>query len=879
MFDQFISRISLKAKILLIISVLIFQFLLISAVALTLQGIKLYDFIAIRNQGARDRLQHTFEHLKNETFVDASMIADNTNVRRGTYFNNTSMVLKYIQPLLKEIKLDLIVVHNDRMVVVAQAPQIGQFNIAEPANQAVREALAGRTTFSIESYQNRPVFKTTSPVYHETEQNRIVGATTAGFFVDDHFAVVFKDLCQEHVIIFRDRESLADSFPKRDLPIIRLDPADPAPDLTIGGITYDLQYIPISTTEFKELGIAIALDNSPIRTALFWTIAFISILTLLSTGVTLLFSFKIEKNVIRSLDTILKSSQAIASDNYDIHIELNTRDEFKTLAESFNKMARNVKESFGRVTAQHNEIRMLQSYLSNIIESMPSMLISVNRDGIITQWNSAAARLTGLPTPAALGKNLWEILPEFEKYRPYVEETKRTTNSKTLLRESFRAGGAKFFNVSIFPLLANCEEGAVFRLDDITEIEQKEEQLRQAQKMETVGTLAGGLAHDFNNVLGGILGTSSLLTYKLGRDPEMDRNQVLRHLATIEESANRAADIVKQLLVISKKQEVTYAPADLNFTVKHVLKVCQNTFDRSVEIRPVFCQTSAMIHADFVQMEQVLLNLCVNGYHAMTIMRGAGEKQGGRLTVSIESILADRHFCATHPEAEEGHRYWILSVRDSGVGMETKTVAKIFDPFYTTKTKGRGTGLGLAMVYNIVQQHHGFIDVYSEVNIGSTFNVYLPVYEGQGAPRGEQAATVDIVPGEGLILVVDDDNSVRQVARAILEECGYTVIVAGDGEEGVHLFQQRHAEIKGVLLDLIMPKKSGKEAFLEMKQINPRVKVLLTSGFRQDERVDDVLAQGVRGFVQKPYTLWKLSAAMGECLAGGGTESSPTASQ
>ena len=186
---------------------------------------------------------------------------------------------------------------------------------------------------------------------------------------------------------------------------------------------------------------------------------------------------------------------------------------------------------------------------------------------------------------------------------------------------------------------------------------------------------------------------------------------------------------MQQLLVLSRKHETAFTTVDLSLTIKHVIKICQNTFDKCVEVGVYSDIGRAYVSADPVQMEQVLLNLCVNGYHAMTIMRSDDQNQGGALEIGLEQIHTDYHFLVSHPDAELNKAYWILSVRDDGVGMSQKTVAKIFDPFFTTKAKEKGTGLGLAMVYNIVQQHGGFIDVYSEEGNGSTFNIFLPVLE------------------------------------------------------------------------------------------------------------------------------------------------------
>ena len=270
----------------------------------------------------------------------------------------------------------------------------------------------------------------------------------------------------------------------------------------------------------------------------------------------------------------------------------------------------------------------------------------------------------------------------------------------------------EYHNISIFPLIANGIKGIVIRVDDITELEKKEQQLRQAQKMEIIGTLAGGLAHDFNNILGGITGSLSLLKFKLQKDTALDHDFMIKYLNIMEEAGRRAADLVKQLLSISSKQEMTLEPVDLDITIEHVMQICRNSFDKCIDLETLFSGTKAMINASPTQIEQVLLNLCVNAAHAMTTMRKEDEPQGGKLTVSLKKIFADKNFCIAHPEAHE-LEYWALTVQDTGVGMDTKTVAKIFDPFFTTKQKDKGTGLGLAMAYNIVQQHGGFIDVYS----------------------------------------------------------------------------------------------------------------------------------------------------------------------
>ncbi|MCP4136857.1 MAG: response regulator [bacterium] len=400
---------------------------------------------------------------------------------------------------------------------------------------------------------------------------------------------------------------------------------------------------------------------------------------------------------------------------------------------------------------------------------------------------------------------------------------------------------------------------------DITDREKIEEQLRQSQKMDTVGTLAGGIAHDFNNILGGIMGTVSLIMLKLRKKKTIENEKLEEYMELIGNSGERAASMIQQLLSLSRKQELDFSPVDLNNSIKHVMKICRNSFDKSIELNPVCNDNPAITFSDPTQIEQVLLNFCINAAHAMTIMRDEDETWGGKLTLSLENITADKFFCETHPEAKETD-YWALSVKDTGIGIDANTIPKIFNPFFTTKDKGEGTGLGLSMVYNIIKQHNGFIDVYSEVGLGSSFIIYLPVFE-EDEKISEVETKKEIPHGEGLILIVDDEEIMRYTAREILKECGYNVILAENGMRGVEVFENNYKEIKAVLLDMVMPKMSGKEAYIRMKEIDPDVRVLLASGFKQDERVEAVLDLGVNGFLQKPYTLAKLAEAINSVTA------------
>jgi PAS domain S-box-containing protein len=504
------------------------------------------------------------------------------------------------------------------------------------------------------------------------------------------------------------------------------------------------------------------------------------------------------------------------------------------------------------------EFKNTRNYLKNVFNSLPSVVITVDVDGVISGWNTAAERFTAIMGAEAVSRKVWEVIPYFKEYRPHFFRVIESQQPIELLRQSILIDDKRFLNISISPLVSNGTDGAVIRIDDVTELEIKTEQLRQAQRMETVGTLAGGLAHDFNNILGGILGTVSLMKYSFKKKGSINLAKIEKNMNTIEKAATRATDLVHQLLALSRKQEFAFAPIDLNQSLRHVMGICKNTFDKSIKLKTFFSDDGAMVKADPTQIEQVLLNLCVNAFHAMTVMKNKDEPQGGILIVSIERVYNNEYFRSSHPEVREGD-YWCVRVMDTGVGMDAETMSKIYDPFFTTKDKTVGTGLGLAMVYNIVQQHDGFIDVYSQPGIGTTFTVFFPVLEG-----GEELATPvekreELPKGSGSILIVDDEEIVRETASEILRECGYKVILAGSGEEAIEILKNEYKKIRVVILDISMSPVTGNGIFSQIQKISPQVKILISSGLRDDARIQAAMDMGVSGYIERPFTLYDLA--------------------
>jgi signal transduction histidine kinase len=393
--------------------------------------------------------------------------------------------------------------------------------------------------------------------------------------------------------------------------------------------------------------------------------------------------------------------------------------------------------------------------------------------------------------------------------------------------------------VSATPLLRDGEVIAVVGVvRDVTEQRQLEKQLIQAQKMESIGRLAGGIAHDFNNLLGGMLGYASLMKTKLERD-----DKFFEYVETIEKSATRAAELTSQLLAFSRGGKYETDAINLNKLVREAFQIIDRTIDKSIEIETRLSDMLPAVDADAGQIEQAIMNLVINARDAMP--------GGGKMIVETSVARLTEEYSQTHMGAKPG-LYVVLTLTDTGVGMDKDTAERAFEPFFTTKEDGKGTGLGLAMVYGVVKNHGGHVWVYSEPEEGTTFKVYLPT-DGKRQAEEQKSRTLSDSGGNELILVVDDEESMRAVAKDMLIDNGYRVLQAEDGIRAVEIFGRHNGDIDLVILDMVMPKLGGMETFLKLKELSPNVKALLSTGYSQGGKAQEILKSGVHGFVQKPY--------------------------
>jgi signal transduction histidine kinase/ActR/RegA family two-component response regulator len=381
---------------------------------------------------------------------------------------------------------------------------------------------------------------------------------------------------------------------------------------------------------------------------------------------------------------------------------------------------------------------------------------------------------------------------------------------------------------------------------DITERRRSEKekdrmqaQLLHAQKMEAVGTLAGGIAHDFNNMLQAVLGYGQLLLFGKEKD-----EPGYKDIQEIVSAAGRGRELTRQLLTFSSKVESKRQPLNLNHQVEQVRKLLERTIPKMIAIEIHLADDLETIDADPAQMEQVLMNLAVNAKDAMP--------EGGRLVIETTNTTLDDDYCKAHLEARTGD-YVLLTVSDTGHGMDRKTQARIFEPFFTTKGPGKGTGLGLAMVYGIVKSHDGYIMCYSELGEGTTFKIYLPVIERRGETAEPKEAEVSPRGGTETILLVDDELAIRKLGERVLRSAGYTVVAAPDGESALELYRKEHEHIDLVMLDLIMPGMGGKRCLEELVIVNPHVKVIIATGYSANGHTKTALEAGARGCISKPY--------------------------
>jgi PAS domain S-box-containing protein len=561
---------------------------------------------------------------------------------------------------------------------------------------------------------------------------------------------------------------------------------------------------------------------------------------------------RMQRFISQPILTLADLTEGISRDaDFSVRIEKKGSDEIGTLYDSFNNMLEQI---------QIREKELLKKDF--IIRSASTIIATANLDGMMTYVNPVFLETWGFDnTDEIIGRTF----PEFWMVSDRMDEI-----MTALMGEEKKWSGeihAKKKDGSLFDVLVS----AATVLDDIgnpialmstsiditerkhaeTEKTRLEEQYHQAQKVESIGRLAGGVAHDLNNLLSPIIGYGEVL---LDDFDSQDRRR--ESVDEILRAGIRARDLVRQLLAFSRKQNLEYKPVNLNQALSNFVTLLRRTIREDIEIEIIPSRDKGIIMADIGQIEQVIMNLAVNAQDAMP--------DGGKLTIETEPVILDEEYAAIHQEAKPGS-YLMLAVSDTGVGIDEEILEQVFEPFFSTKGE-QGTGLGLATVYGIVKQHDGSIWVYSELGKGTTFKIYLPVSKDKVVDKIHGKKTITDLEGTEAILLVEDNEQVRNLAHTILKRKGYNVLVAENGPEALDILESNDEHVHLLLTDVIMPEMNGKELFDKISEKYTDLKVLYMSGYTDNVIAHHgVLEDGIN-FIQKPFSVQALASKVREAL-------------
>lgn len=527
--------------------------------------------------------------------------------------------------------------------------------------------------------------------------------------------------------------------------------------------------------------------------------------------------------------------------------------EFRDISER-KKAEEALRKSRVRYRQLYKEAQETQDLYQSLLNSSPDPISLLNPDQSVQYINSAFTTLFGWQEQEVQERLLPCIPKPWQSVFANMIETLVQTGEPEHGREAqalTRSGTFLDVSISAAPYLdyKGCIAGVLMIFRDVTEAKRYQWHMQQAQKMESIGALTGGIAHDFNNLLMGLQGRLALVIKQVS--PE---EQAYPHLQEIEEYIGRAVDLNRRLLDFSRNENVEVAPADINDLVRNQVSMFGRTC-KAISIHEDAAEDLWCADVDRGQVEQVLLNLLINASQAMA--------DGGDIYIrtSNEYLPKER----TRPHGLEPGSYIRISVADNGPGMDESVQRRVFEPFYTTKPRGQGTGLGLASAYNIVKNHGGLISLYSEKGQGSTFNIYLPASKEEPA-AAETPPAAGVVEGRGTILLVDDEEMILEVGQEMLQSLGYDVIPGKSGDEAVQCVSQNPDGVDLVVLDFVMPGMNGSEVLDQLKALKPDIKILLASGYNFNGRADALMQRGCSGFIQKPFNLAELSRKLHEIL-------------
>ncbi|NIA11858.1 MAG: PAS domain S-box protein [Nitrospiraceae bacterium] len=523
------------------------------------------------------------------------------------------------------------------------------------------------------------------------------------------------------------------------------------------------------------------------------------------------------------------------------------------------------KESDGRILGYQGIIRDVTQRKQHkkklkrqaqIIDQVHDGVIFIDLNGYITYWNKGAERLYGYAEKEVLGRHISFVLPEDQGKSLQQIESIKKGEIQELELELKRKSGETFYALISFSLVKNGDDsltGIIAYTMDITKRRHLEAQIRQAQKMEAIGTLTGGIAHDFNNILMAITGNAEMALYKI---PEL--SPVRSRLEGILKAGSRAKHLVQQILTFSRHKKEKKVPLQISLIIKEALNLLRASLPTTIEIRKDISAKTARVLADPTNVHQILMNLCTNAAQAM-------EAKGGLLKVELTDVDLDPEAVAHYPDLSPGP-YVVLTVSDTGQGIDHSTMERIFDPFFTTKGPGKGTGLGLAVVHGIVKDCGGAINVTSELRKGTIFRVYLPRLDEAATTKAETSASIPT--GDEQVLLIDDEKAIVDTTQDMLEYLGYRVVSKTNAIEALDVFRVDSRRFDVVITDHTMPNMTGEELAKEFLRIRPDIPIILCTGFLDARLSEKARADGIRELIKKPFAMRKLAETIRNVLDG-----------
>jgi PAS domain S-box-containing protein len=561
----------------------------------------------------------------------------------------------------------------------------------------------------------------------------------------------------------------------------------------------------------------------------------------------------LEKFVISRIGDLADNvTQIGASGDMAARLNVRGRDELAFLATAINGMLEDLEKS--QIERHEGRTR-----LAVMMERMPAILWTTDKNLRYTSAVGAGLGTLGLRSGDLMGKTLFEYFQTENPEFPSIASHRKALAGESLTYQL--EWQKRVLESHVQPLRGSDGEllGVIGVALDITERKHLTDQLRQSQKLQAVGELAGGVAHDFNNLLMVVKGHAEMLTERLFSGATGKEDAVRHNVEQIQQAAERAAGLTRQLLAFSRMQVLHPRVLALNEVVGNMIQMVSRVIGENIELVFLPGANLGRVKADPSQIEQVVLNLVVNARDAMP--------DGGRLTIETSNVDLDSSYASQHAVVEPGP-YVMLTVSDTGCGMDDATQARIFEPFFTTKEQGRGTGLGLATVYGVVKQSGGYIWVYSEVDHGTTFKVYLPEVTAPAEKLATEKAAKGPEPGTETILFVEDEDSVRDLVTEYLSARGYRVLAASDGVQALQIAAGHRGEIQLLITDVVMPRLSGRDLAAKVSASRPGLKVLYISGYTDDSIFRHGVLEGGMSFMQKPFNLKALATKVREVLEG-----------